>query len=512
MPTKEEPLLSIGKLILLTFGLALGVFVDILDTSIANVAIPYITGNLGAAPASGTWIITSYAISNAIIIPLAGRLAYRFEESRIFIASMLLFSLFSAACAVAWNLSSLVFFRVFQGFTGGALLPLCQGLIVRIYPLRYQSLAMGMLFAVMVIAPILGPILGGWLVDNFHWPAIFYISVPFGLLSAALILATLGFGQHKIIHKKYDFIGFFLLVIMVGALQICLDKGHDLGWFHSNLIIVLALTSFIATVFFIIWNIYNEDPLVDFSFLKNTNFSIGTLIISLGISMIFGGTVLLPLWLQIQKGYSAVMAGLSVAPLGLAPLLLGAPMGYWMNKVDARWLASTGLIIISLSFFWFASFNTEVTLQQLLFSRSIQGIGIAFFMLPITTISLSEIPKHKYVEAASLFHFIRIIISCGFAVALFSDAWQSWEHYYHSHFTEVLSPFALPTREALHILTSMGLKELSAVDLLNDLAIHQASLLSLNDIFWFSGWLSLLLFPFVWLCRYKPSLEVSFHA
>lgn len=496
--------MSTIQLIGLAIGMGLGMFVEILDTSIANVAIPHIAGFFGITPSDGTWVITSYAISNAIVIPITGRLAYRFDESRIFIISMFLFVLFSLLCALAWSFASLVLFRILQGIAGGAILSLSQSLVLQIYPKNIQGLILGGLSAIMVIAPILGPILGGWLTDRLSWPWIFYINIPIGLLSVFLVMITLGFGRRKIMYKKYDVIGFCLLAVMIGSLQIFLDRGHDLDWFNSTFITTLALTFFITLLFFVAWNSYNEDPLVNLSLFRNTNFTIGTLLISTIFSLTFGGAVLTTLWTQTQLNYPALTAGLTIAPLGVALLFIGGPIGYWITILDARWFISIGTAIIGLSFFWFASFNNEVSLYQLMISRAFQGIGISLVTLPLTALATNEISKIQYINAISLFHFIRIVLSCGVAVAIFSSAWQHLERYHRDRLLEEVSSFTAKTEHILQTAENLGFSEHASAALINRTVIHQSFLLSLNDLFWLSGWIALSLTPLPWLCRYTP--------
>jgi DHA2 family multidrug resistance protein len=503
--------LSRMALFMLILGMGMGVFVDVLDTSIANVALPYIAATFGVTPAEGTWVITSYAITNAIVIPLTGRLAYRFDESRLFIGSMILFTISSLLCGLSWNLASLIFFRLLQGAAGGALLPLSQSLVIQVIPEKHQGVAMGGLFALIIVAPVLGPILGGWVTDSFSWQWIFLINVPIGIISIALLWHGLGFGLRKIAHKKYDFSGFFLLALMVGMIQMFLDRGYDLGWFASYKIQIMALAALVASLLFIAWNIYSDDPLVDLSFLGNRNFAVGTFITSFGFACIFGGTVILPLWLQTQLGYSAMMAGLSVAPLGFAPLILTPFIGYVMTKIDNRLLVTGAGLIFSSTFFWFATFNNEVSLTQLMISRAVQGIGIALFALPMATITLSEVPKEKYTSAAGLFHFIRIFITCGFGTSVFATFWQSWGGYYHNQLMESVSSFNMPTQQFLGQLEGYGASEQLSAVVANAIVSREAILLSTNDLFWISGWVTLMIVPLIWTCRYKPTEGLTYH-
>ena len=322
-------------LILLNIALGLGTFIQVLDSSIANVAIPYIAGNLSVSADEGTWVITSFAASNAIVLPLTGWLSDYFGRVRLYVYSVILFSFISFLCGFASSLAMLVFFRVLQGASAGALIPLSQTLLVANSPPEKQGGVLGFWAMVVIVAPVIGPVLGGYLTYEYSWPWIFYINVPIGVFSAAVVWFLLKDRESEIIRKPVDWVGLFFLSMGVACLQILLDKGKDLDWFDSNVIVTLAVVSVISFSYFVVWNVKSTYPIVDFSFFKNLNFTLGTIIVTLGYLMFFGATVITPLWLQTQQGYTAEWAGIAVAPIGIIPILLSIVVGNNLNRLTS---------------------------------------------------------------------------------------------------------------------------------------------------------------------------------
>ena len=282
----------------LTLSLSLAMFMNVLDTSIANVAIPALSGDLGVSPSEGAWVITSFAVSTAIAVPLTGWLAKRFGEVRLFVASTLLFTLFSWLCGLASSLSMLVVFRVLQGAAAGPMIPLSQSLLLANYPQEKKGLALALWSMTTVVAPIFGPILGGWITDNISWPWIFYINIPVGLASGYATWRLLRSHETKTHKLPIDTVGLGLLVIGVGALQLLLDKGNELDWFGSQLIVTLAVVSAVSLSFFVAWELTEKHPVVDLTLFKGRNFAAGTVAITFAYMTFFGSVVIFPLWLQ----------------------------------------------------------------------------------------------------------------------------------------------------------------------------------------------------------------------
>ena len=339
------------QLWLLNIALGLGTFIQILDTSIANVAIPYIAGNLSVSADEGTWVITSFSASNAVVLPLTGWLSDYFGRVRLFVWSVLLFALISFLCGLSTSLTMLVFLRVIQGAVAGSLIPLSQSLMMASNPVEKQGAALGFWGMIVIVAPILGPVIGGYLTDVYSWPWIFYINVPIGLLSASITWFLLKDKESKIVRLPIDWVGLFLLSLGVACLQIMLDKGKDLDWFESNVIIILTLVSAISLTYFGIWTYFQKHPIVDFSFFKNRNFAVGTICITVGFLIYFGSTVTLPLWLQTEQNYTAYWAGVAVAPVGIIPVLLSTTIGKNMYRFDLRMVAALSFVFFAIAFF-----------------------------------------------------------------------------------------------------------------------------------------------------------------
>ena len=302
-----------GALAVAAIALALGTFMQVLDGSIANVSIPTIAGNLGVSADQGTWVITSFAVSNGISVPVSAFLMTRFGVVRTFLISVVLFTLASLLCGLSWSLGSLVFFRVIQGAVSGPMIPGSQALLISIFAPTKRGTALAIWSMTTLIAPICGPIFGGYISDNFTWPWIFLINLPVGMVCAAICWRMLASRETPTRKVPIDRIGFALLVVWVGALQIMLDKGKDSDWFNSTAITALAIISAVGFVAWVIWEVTDANPIVDLSLFGSRNFAIGTLVFCLGYGLLFGNLVLLPLWLQTQQGYTATWAGLVAA-------------------------------------------------------------------------------------------------------------------------------------------------------------------------------------------------------
>jgi DHA2 family multidrug resistance protein len=397
----------------------------------------------------------------------------------------------------------LIFFRTLQGAVAGALIPLSQSLIVQHNPLEKQGSALGFWAMVIVVAPIAGPILGGYITDVYTWPWIFYINVPIGIFSALVTWVMLKDRDTKIVRNPTDWIGLFLLAVGVGSLQIMLDKGKDLDWFESNAIITLTIIACIALVYFAIWTTHHKYPIVDFSFFKDRNFTLGTIGITVGYLIYFGSTVTIPLWLQTEQNYTAYWAGIAVAPVGLIPLLTSTTVGKNLYRFDLRVVSGLSFFFFSLSFFYQANFTTEVSLNVLLFARFLQGFGLAIFFLPLVQLSLGNIPKERYASASGLFNFIRILIGSGFGTSLAIEFWTRLEIFHHARLSETLTEYSQQTIQFYQQLGNYSTLFTPAVStrVLDRLVEQQAFMLSTNDLSWLCAWAFLVLIPMFALCK-----------
>src|SRR5262245_15217914 len=354
----QQPL-SGGMLIAGTVALSLATFMNVLDTSIANVSLPSIAGDLGVSADQATWVITSFGVANAISLPLTGWLTQRFGQVRLFMASVLLFVLASLACGFAPSLESLILFRVLQGAVAGPMIPLSQSLLLSSYPREKSGTALAMWAITTLVAPVVGPLLGGSITDNIAWPWIFYINVPVGIAAAAVTWMIYARRETPTRRLPVDGVGLGLLVVWVGALQVMLDKGKDLDWFASGLIVALAVTAVVAFALFLAWEFTEEHAVVDLRLFARRNFWTGTVAISLGYGVYFGNLVLLPLWLQQYMGYTATLAGMVLAPVGVLAILLTPAVGRNLHRVDPRIFATTSFSIFAIVLYMRAHFNTN---------------------------------------------------------------------------------------------------------------------------------------------------------
>ncbi len=319
-------------------ALSLCTFMQVLDTSIANVSIPYIAGDLAVSVTDGTWVITMFAVGNAISLPLTGWLTKRFGSIRVMFLSVLAFTIVSWLCGVSLNIKMLVGMRFMQGFVAGPLIPLSQSLMIMSFPKEKKNLALAIWNMVAIVGPIAGPILGGWITYNYSWPWIFFINVPVGIFCTLTIRGIYRNKETPIEKIKVDKIGIFLLAIAVFSLQIILDNGQELDWWRSNTIRILTMVSFLSFVFLFIWESFQKDPIFDLKMFRNRNYALGTILVSLSYMLLFGAIVLTPLWLQETMGYTAFLAGLAVSTMGVVPFFTVLIVAKLMNHIRLRYL------------------------------------------------------------------------------------------------------------------------------------------------------------------------------
>ena len=494
------PCLRGAKLVLLTVAVSLGIFMNVLDAAIANVAIPTLSGDLGVSPNQGTWVITSFTASTAIALPLTGWLGQRFGEVRLFVASVLAFTLFSWLCGLSESLAMLVVFRVLQGAAAGPMIPLSQSLLLMNYPDEKRGIALSIWGMTAVVAPVAGPILGGWITDDYSWPWIFYINVPVGLFAAYATWMLLRRRETPTARLPVDVVGLGLLVVGVASLQIMLDKGNELDWFGSTFITTLAVIALVTLCFFIVWELTERNPIVDLTLFRGLNFTVGTVAISLGYTVYFGGIVIFPLWLQTQMGYTATWAGLAAAFIGILALAMSPLVGQILSRVDLRAIVSFAFVVFATVSFWNASFNTDVAFGQLILPRLVFGLGVPCFFIPLIAMSLSGLPPNRVASAAGLTNFLRIL-GGSFGVSLSVTLWDRRESFYDYRLTEHITAFNPLSQHHLEQLQGLGLDPLGASAVLARTAARQAYMLATNDFFWLSGWIFVALLVLVWFAR-----------
>ncbi len=404
--------------------LALANFMVVLDTTIANVSVPNIAGGLGVSANEGTWVITSYSVAEAITVPLTGWLAGRFGAVRTFSVAMVLFGIFSAACGLAPSLGVLVLFRVLQGLAGGPMIPLSQTLLLRVLPKEQAGQALGLWSMTTVVAPIAGPILGGVLCDDWSWPWVFYINVPVALASAFIAWQLLKKHETSTQKLPVDTIGLGIMVVWIGCLQVMLDKGEDLDWFHSHIIVALAIITAIGFSAFVIWELTDKNPIVNLKVFRSPTYSIALMVLVLCFGAYFAAVVIQPLWLQTSMGYTATWAGFAVAPSGVFAVIMSPIVAKMMGKVDSRLLIFIGVAGLACTMLWRQGFNSNIDFVHIIIPQFVQGLFLPFFFVPVFGLALSTLTPAELAGGAGLLSFGRTM-SGAFATSLAQTYWNN---------------------------------------------------------------------------------------
>lgn len=501
MPQSHFKPLQGGALAMLTLVLSLATFMLVLDSTIANVAIPTIAGNLGASSSQGTWVITSFGVANAISIPITGWLAKHFGEVRLFLIATLLFVLASWLCGIANSLEMLIVFRVLQGAVAGPIIPLSQSLLLNNYPPEKRGMALAFWSMTIVVAPICGPILGGWISDNIHWGWIFFINVPIGLAVVLISWKILEGRESRISHQPVNTIGLILLALGVGALQLMLDQGRELDWFNSTEIVVLTIIAAVGLIALIIWELTDDNPVVDVSLFKSRNFTVGCVSTSLAFLVYSGTVVLIPLLLQQVYNYTATWAGLAAAPVGLLPILLAPIIGKFGNKIDMRILITVSFMVYALTFYWRAvTFEPEMTFMDVALPQFVQGLAVACFFMPLTTITLSGLPPEKMASASSLFNFLRTLAG-SIGTSLTTFIWYNREAVHHTQLTEVINPYNPISQQFFQTMGSFGLSEEQTASYIARQITAQGFIIGANEIFLVSAITFISLVVLIWFAK-----------
>jgi MFS transporter, DHA2 family, multidrug resistance protein len=456
--------------------LALANFVAVLNMTIANVTVPNIAGALGAGSSQGTWVITSYAVAEAITVPLTGWLSGRFGAVRLFCISVMLFGLFSLLCGMSTSLPMLLGMRVLQGMAGGPLLALSQTLLLRIFPKKQSMQAMGLWAMTTLLAPVVGPVLGGWLCDNYSWPWVFLINVPMTLLFGLIAWVLLKRYQDPAVVKPVDKVGMLLLVIWVAALQIMLDEGKDKDWFSSMEIRVLAITAVIGFISFLIWELTEKNPIVDLRVFRHRGFSSCMLVLALAFGAFFGLNVLTPQWLQYNMGYTTTWAGLVVAWGGLLSVIFSPIAAKLANRVDPRVLIFIGCLWLGLDTFWRAHATSDMSYWVICIPLFFMGVGMPMYYVPLTGLAMGSVKEEETASAAGLMNFVRTI-SGAIATSLVTTSWQNRSIIAHAKLADVVDP----TGQVASMLPP-GLSGQMVREMLNALVTSQSLMLATNGL------------------------------
>jgi MFS transporter, DHA2 family, multidrug resistance protein len=492
--------LSASDRALVAVAVALGAFMQVLDTTVANVAIPSIAGNLGVSADQGTWVITSFAIANAISVPLTGWLMARFGLVRTFVAAIGLFTAASFLCGIAWDLPSLVGFRVVQGLVSGPMAPGSQAVLLAIFPPERRAKALAVWSITTLVAPVVGPVLGGWITDNWSWPWIFFINIPAGIFSVLVCLRVLQGRDTPTRQLPVDRVGLGLLVVWVGSLQLMLDKGKDADWFASPFIVALAVVAVLGFVAFLIWELTEEHPIVDLTLFKLRDFRVGTFVNSVGYAVFFGNLILLTLWLQTQMGYNATWGGMVSVPAGLIGVILGPVVAKLLARVDARWVATFSMVFFGLSFTARSQLTTDANFGAVAFAVGLQGFSLATFFIASVTMMLNRIPPERVPSASGMASFLRFTAG-GVAASLVTTVWDHRAALYQARLIERASPYDAPFRDAVNGLHAAGLSGDQPIAVVMRSLVAEAYGKSAFEIAAISAFIMFALIAVVWMGR-----------
>jgi DHA2 family multidrug resistance protein len=491
----------------------LATFMEVLDTSVANVALPHIAGNLSASIDESTWVLTSYLVSNAIILPMGGWFSMLFGRKRFYMICVALFTAASLLCGIAPTLGALIVFRILQGLGGGALQPMSQAILVESFPREKHGMAMAVYGMGVVVAPIIGPTLGGWLTDNYSWRWIFLINLPVGLLSLALT-AWLVHDPPYLVRKslssglKIDYVGFGLLALGLGALEVVLDEGQRDDWFSSHFIVTFAVICVVCLIAVVFWELRHEHPVIDFRILKERNYMLATVSMLVLGFVLYSSTAILPMFLQTMLGYTAMLSGLVLSPGGIAVIVCMPIVGMLLRHYQPRWLVIFGVLVSSGGLFYMSRFNLQIDFATAVRSRVVQSLGMAFLFVPISATAFANIAKERTNYAAGLFNLARNIGgSSGIAAVttLLARRSQFHQHALVSH----LTPYDFQYREALSRASALlHVRGGSAPDaamqahgLVYGTMLRESSMLAFSDAFWVMAVLFLAIVPLMFLMK-----------
>jgi len=486
-----------GALVITAVALALGTFMQVLDGSIANVSIPTIAGDMGVSADQGTWVITSFAVANGVSVPLTGWLMMRYGVVKTFVAAVSLFTVASLLCGIAWNLPALIIFRILQGAVSGPMIPGSQALLISIFPSDRRGAALALWSMTTLVAPIAGPVLGGYISDNMSWPWIFLINLPVGTVCAFLCWRNMKSRETATRKVPVDTTGFMLLLVWVGAFQVMLDTGKDADWFNSPAIVVMGLVALIGFIAWLIWELTEKNPIVDLALFRSRNFTVGSIVTCLGFGVFFGNSVLLPLWLQTHMNYIATWAGLVAAPSGVVAVLLTPFAAQLMGKVDARWTATVALVAFGLSYWLRSGYTADASFSALVVPLLVQGVAMSVFFVSMITITLNGIPPNQIPQATGLSNFTRLSAGA-FAAALTTTIWDRAASLHQTRLAESVSPADPAWITAMTGMNHLGMSLPQSMSAMARQFSDQAYLLASLDFFRGSAWLMILLLPLLW--------------
>lgn len=479
---------------------AMAAFMEVLDISIANVALQNIAGSLGAGPEEATWVLTSYLVTNAIALPIAGWLSEYFGRTRFFIACIIGFSVASLACGLAPTLEILILFRALQGLAGGALQPVSQAILADAFPAAQRPMAFAMYGVAVVAAPAIGPALGGWITDQYSWHWIFLINVPVGILLVFLIRKVLQQDAKPEKREPIDYFGFGLIALGIGSLQWVLDRGQAEDWLHSTEICLLIGVMAVCLLTYMVRSLDQGNPIVNLRLYRHRNYAIGNLMMFVLGLVLFGSTALLPLLMQTLLGYNALNAGLVLSPGGFAIMAMMPVVGRMASRVDLRKLVTFGLISSGAALITMGSLNTQVDNNTLILLRIWQTVGIAFLFIPITTMAYVGLPEGANNQAASMLAFMRNL-GGGVGISMLVIVIERMSSHYRVPLVANTSPGDPQWEQHLSQMTQLVGHQTPALAMLDQQIEAQARMLAFTDGFHLLGILFLLMIPLAWLMK-----------
>jgi MFS transporter, DHA2 family, multidrug resistance protein len=508
---------------IIAITVTLATFMEVLDTSIANVALPHIAGSLSAGQDESTWVLTSYLVSNAIVLPLSGWLSSIIGRKNFYMSCVALFTVSSFLCGLAPNLSVLILCRVLQGIGGGGLQPSEQAILADTFPPAKRGMAFAVYGIAVVTAPAIGPTLGGWITDNFTWRWIFFINIPVGiisiLLTSRLIQDPPYFRRRKLSETKIDYIGLGFVALGLGTLQVVLDKGQRDDWFESHFIVLFSIIAAAALIFVIFWEWHQKDPIIDLHLFRDRTFGVSNLLMFMLGFALLGSTLLLPLFMQTLLGYTAERAGLALMPGGLTIMLLLPLVGFLLSRYSPRWLLVFGLVMLAASLFHMTGFNLDMDFRNAAVARVFQAAGMAFLFVPINTAAYAFLPREKNNAASGLMNLARNIggsVGISVVTTMLDRRTQAHLSYLARRINASNLAFQTMLQGATQTMRAHGASGAYATQqayaLIQGTVQRQATMLAYIDNFWLLGIAIMLMIPTVFLMKKsRPGGEIAVH-
>ncbi len=487
---------------LIAAAVMIATFMEVLDTSVANVSLPHIAGTLSASTEEATWVLTSYLVANAIILPITGWLSSFFGRKRLLITCIIIFTASSALCGATTSMSMLIVARVLQGLGGGVLQPTAQAVLMESFPLEKRGQAMAVYAMGIIVAPIIGPTLGGWITDNYSWRWIFYINIPVGI--GAVLMATWFIENppylKRLVGSRIDYLGFALMTVCLATFQLVLDTGQQNDWFESKQIVLLTVVSIMSLIAFVIRELTVADPIVNLRVLSNRNFGVGTLLMTIVGGVLYSTTALLPLFLQTLLGYPALQSGMAISPRGFGSMASMIIVGRLVGKIDSRLLMTFGFFVLGVSMYLLAGVNLEINSANIVWPSLINGFAMGFIFVPLTTVAMGTLRREQMGNAAGIYSLMRNIgggLGISAVTTLLARGAQQHQAVMVSHLTPYDSTFQQRLQQLQGPLGSMQ----KAYAAIYGTLLRQANLLAFVDNFRLLTFVCLACIPLVFLFR-----------